>query len=107
MAAELTKRYSYCSDQAMEAAHAGRLPAGSVIRMLKTLDLARDVSAGTATLLAMGINEDVLRNSSGPEPQISRTGLFALQSLGQAANQMLDHMLEDLFDDLSQEANHG
>lgn len=107
MATDLTKRYNFVTDAAKEAASRGQLSRGAVSQMLTVLDLVRDVSSGSAALFAMSVNEDILRNCAGDGPQVGRAGLFALLSLGQAANQMLDHTLENLFDDLNREASHG
>lgn len=107
MATDLTRRYNFVTDAAKEAASRGQLSKGAVSQMLTVLDLVRDVSSGSAALFSMSINEDILRHCAGDGPQVGRAGLFALLSLAQAANEMLDQKLEKLFDEINNAVEKG
>lgn len=102
MAAELSKGYSFCSDSAFDAAAAGSLAPRFVLDMMKTLDTVRDIAAGTATVLRMTTNADIMRASDGPEPQISVTDVAMLQTLCLAAQAMIEEKATDLMRAISQ-----
>ncbi|WP_342051973.1 MULTISPECIES: hypothetical protein [unclassified Cupriavidus] len=109
---ELTKPHSFVSDAAFDLAASGGLPPKHSLEFLNLLDTVRDVAAGTSLVLRMVVNADVMDACEGPKPQISRTDLFMLQTLCQAAQGMIESRVEKLLDDINDaaetyEASHG
>lgn len=105
MAAELPKKYSFCSDSAFASAASGALASRHVLDMMKTLDTVRDVAAGTAAVLRIATNADIMRASDGPEPQLSVTDIAVLQTLCLAAQAMIEDKTTDLMRAISQAAD--
>lgn len=101
---DLTKRYSFCADAALDLARAGRLPPTHSTELLQLLNTVRDVAAGTSLVLRMVVNADIMDASEGPKPQVSRTDLFMLQTLCQASQDMIESRVEKLLDDINEAA---
>ncbi|MGE6498626.1 hypothetical protein [Cupriavidus metallidurans] len=101
---DLAKPYSFITDAAFDMAAARALTPRHVLNMMKMLDTARDVAAGTSLILRMVINADIMDNSDGPKPQLSRTDLSRLQTLCQASQTMLEDHVTKLMDDINEAA---
>lgn len=104
MPADLTKRYSFYSDAAFDRAAAGNLAPRYVLSMMKMLDTARDVAAGTSLVLRMVTNADVMDNSEGTKPQVSVTELAILQTLCEVSQTMLEERVTKLIGDINNAA---
>lgn len=102
---ELSKGYSFCNDTAFDVAAAGTLAPRYVLDMMRALDTVRDVAAGTATVLRIATNADIMRASDGPEPQISVTDVAMLQTLCLAAQEMIEEKATDLMRAINQSAD--
>lgn len=97
---DLTASYSFFSDEAFEAVGNSRLAPIYVSEMMKALDDVRSVAAGTALVLRMGVNVDVISNSDEATP-LSSYDVAVLKTLCLTSQEMVEERVTRLITDIN------